>query len=168
MNLDYILNVDMKFSKLNEDKQNGFNNHKLIKENTDKNNDDVNYNIINNRPIVKRRSSIILKSPKKELFESTEKKILGDINCLIKSKFKNPKIEDNYSQLFFSNMIIPANVKLNLTNLNFSFISNRMLITISINSLKNLSMCLNSIMIAKKMDFILQCFIFIKDTKWNL
>lgn len=92
------------FSKLSD------NNPNVYDDNIEKNNENQNYNLIINKPIAKKHSSSILKSPKKELLEAAEKKILGDINSLIKTRFKNPKIEDDGNQLFFLNLLIPANV----------------------------------------------------------
>lgn len=88
---------------------NAYENHLILRENNDKNNENFNHNIINNKPNYRRRSSF-LKSPKKEFFETSEKKILGDINSLIKSRFGNSKIEENRVQSSILYMMIPANV----------------------------------------------------------
>lgn len=94
---------------INDIIQNGEDNM-ILNERIEKNEE----NIINTNPVNKKSSSNILKSPKKESLEFSEKKIFGDINALIKSRFKIPKIEDNSEQQFFLNLLIPANVNLNL------------------------------------------------------
>lgn len=111
MNIDYLVNLNINnFSKLSENNPNYFDNQLIFNDKIDNNNGQVNYNLINNRPIAKKHSSTILKSPKKELSDSPEKKILGDINSLIKIRFRTPNREDDCAQPFPLNLMIPANV----------------------------------------------------------
>ncbi len=113
MNIDYILNLHgNSFSNLSFNNVNEYENKITQNDKNHKNNENI-YNVINNRSTGNKLSQTSLKSSPKELQESSDKKILGDINSLIKTRFQNPKNEDNSSQPFFLNLMIPANVIIN-------------------------------------------------------
>jgi len=100
------------FKKLNDNLNNIEENNIILNNNNDNiENNDINCKIISEISINKKLPTIIIKSPKKDQIEYSDKKILGDINSLIKTRFKNPKVEDNSEQKFFLNLLIPANVK---------------------------------------------------------
>lgn len=91
---------------------------------SEKNEDNVNYNIINNKPTDRRLSSSILKSPKKEAFDLLEKKYLLEINSIIREYFKNKDAQDLIDSKLNFNYKISSKVrriKLNflLNNSNF-------------------------------------------------
>ena len=95
----------------------------ILNENIGKEDENISHNLIKNKPIDKRSSLSILRSPKKELIEFSDKRNLGDLNSLIKSRFKDTNNEVNSEQQFFLTLNIPANVKKSkLILFNFSFI----------------------------------------------
>jgi hypothetical protein len=102
--MSYIEKSDLKYE--NEIIQEKYDNKIILNEQIEKNEE----NLINNIPVVRKHSSNIIKSPKRDLLELSEKKNLGDINSLIKSRFKNPKYEDYSESQFFLNLLVPANV----------------------------------------------------------